>query len=73
VPGVVKESDSVANDSFQKRLLDHPHYTRPAKWRKQEVPAVLLSGNHQKIEAWRAEQARAATKKKRPDLLKAKH
>jgi tRNA (guanine37-N1)-methyltransferase len=73
VPGVVKESDSIANDSFQKRLLDHPHYTRPATWRKHEVPAVLLSGNHQKIEAWRAEQARAATKKKRPDLLKAKH
>jgi tRNA (guanine37-N1)-methyltransferase len=69
VPGVVKEADSIAQDSFQNGLLDHPHYTRPALWRRRSVPAVLLSGNHQEIREWRHRQARTATLKKRPDLL----
>lgn len=70
VPGVVKEADSIARDSFQTGRLDHPHYTRPAVWRGKKVPAILLSGRHAEIDAWRAQQAQAATKKKRPDLLK---
>ncbi len=69
VPGVVKESDSIRNDSFQKKQLDHPHYTRPALWRGQQVPAVLLSGNHEQIRAWRSQQAEMVTLKKRPDLV----
>jgi len=69
VPGVVKEESSIQNDSFQHGLLDYPHYTRPALWRGQRVPAVLLSGDHQKIQEWRQQQALAATRKKRPDML----
>jgi len=70
VPGVVKEAGSIARDSFQDGRLDHPHYTRPAVWRGKKVPAILLSGRHAEIDAWRTQQAQAATKKKRPDLLK---
>lgn len=70
IPGVVKEADSIANDSFQNGLLDYPHYTRPAVWRGRKVPAVLLSGNHERIKIWRAKQAKSMTAKKRPDLLK---
>ena len=70
VPGVVKELTSIEQDSFQNGLLDHPHYTRPAAWRGQKVPEVLLTGHHEKIQDWRKQQATAATKKKRPDLMK---
>lgn len=70
VPGVVKEPGSLAEESFQKGALDFAHYTRPAVWRGQKVPAVLLSGNHQLIQEWRAKEALRATRKKRPDLLR---
>ncbi len=69
VPGVVQQAESIANDSFQQGLLDHPHYTRPALWRGKKVPEVLLSGDHKKIRDWRTQQARGMTSKKRPDLL----
>jgi tRNA (guanine37-N1)-methyltransferase len=69
VPGVVKESESIQNDSFQNNRLDYPHYTRPAVWRGQKVPDILLSGNHEKIRAWRQAQAHHSTLKKRPDLV----
>jgi tRNA (guanine37-N1)-methyltransferase len=68
-PGVVKEADSILHDSFQENLLDYPHYTRPALWRGKRVPAVLLSGHHQDIRAWREQQAHQITLKKRPDLI----
>jgi tRNA (guanine37-N1)-methyltransferase len=68
VPGVVKESESIQKDSFQDGQLDYPHYTRPALWRGQKVPAVLLSGHHEEIQRWRKKQAFAATSRKRPDL-----
>jgi len=68
-PGFVKESASVENDSFFRGLLDHPHYTRPAVWRGLGVPEVLLSGHHEKIEAWRREQSERRTRERRPDLL----
>jgi tRNA (guanine37-N1)-methyltransferase len=70
LPGFVKESASVENDSFFRGLLDHPHYTRPRVWRGLEVPDVLLSGHHEKIEAWRREQERLRTRERRPDLLR---
>jgi len=69
VPGVVGLQDSVVNDSFRRGLLDYPHYTRPREVEGHAVPAVLLSGHHAKIEAWRRRQALAATLEKRPDLL----
>ncbi|OGR89933.1 MAG: tRNA (guanosine(37)-N1)-methyltransferase TrmD [Elusimicrobia bacterium RIFCSPLOWO2_01_FULL_59_12] len=69
VPGVVKDVESIRNDSFQTNRLDHPHYTRPALWRGKRVPAVLLSGDHERVRAWRSQQAECVTLKKRPDLV----
>jgi len=56
--------------SFEENLLDFPHYTKPADFRGLKVPAVLLSGDHGKIEEWRKKTALELTKKKRPDLLR---
>jgi tRNA (guanine37-N1)-methyltransferase len=70
LPGVVKEAGSVERDSFYNGLLDYPHYTRPAEYAGEAVPAVLLSGNHAIIERWRKEEALKRTLAKRPDLLK---
>ena len=69
VPGVVGDEQSVAQDSFTRGLLDYPHYTRPAEIAGHRVPDVLLSGHHAEIEKWRAEQAKARTQLRRPDLL----
>jgi tRNA (guanine37-N1)-methyltransferase len=69
VPGVVGEPASIEQDSFQEGLLDHPHYTRPASFRGHDVPEVLLSGDHAKIERWRREEAAQRTRDRRPDLL----
>lgn len=69
LPGVVKEEGSVREDSFSDpKLLDHPHYTRPAVWRRKTVPPVLLSGHHKDIQAWRRREAEKQTVLKRPDL-----
>jgi tRNA (guanine37-N1)-methyltransferase len=73
LPGVVKEADSLKWDSFAEGWngrLDCPHYTRPAVWRGKKVPAVLLSGRHEDIRRWRAEQSEKMTRQKRPNLLK---
>jgi tRNA (guanine37-N1)-methyltransferase len=69
VPGVLGNADSSAEESFSAGLLEHPHYTRPREWRGHEVPEVLLSGHHARIDAWRHEQAVARTRARRPDLL----
>jgi len=69
IPGVVKEMLSVKQDSFFNGMLDYPHYTRPAKFKNMEVPAVLLSGNHVEIEKWKNTQSFERTKNRRPDLL----
>ena len=69
IPGVVKEADSVINDSFSNSLLDYPSYTKPPEFEGKKVPEVLLSGNHKAIEKWRQEQALKLTKERRPDLL----
>ena len=68
VPGVVGEPDSVARESFEDGLLDHPHYTRPADFRGHAVPEVLLSGDHAAIERWRQEEAERRTRERRPDM-----
>ena len=69
VPGVVGDEPSVAEDSFARRLLDFPHYTRPAEFRGMTVPDVLLSGHHAEIERWRRRAALERTLARRPDLL----
>ena len=62
VPGVLGDQESLTGDSFAADLLGHPQYTRPAEFRGFRVPEVLLSGNHQEIEAWRREEARKRTR-----------
>lgn len=69
VPGVVGDPQSVAADSFERGLLDHPSYTRPPEVEGRPVPEVLLSGNHEAIRRWRLEAAVAATVTRRPDLV----
>ena len=70
VPGVLGDKNSLNFESFTGNLLEYPQYTRPADFRGFRVPAVLLSGDHQKIERWRRQQAAGRTKNRRPDLLK---
>ena len=72
LPGVLGNAQSVIDDSFAagpEGLLEGPVYTKPASWRGLDVPPVLLSGNHGEIAKWRAEQSRARTAQRRPDLL----
>ncbi|MBR2527118.1 MAG: tRNA (guanosine(37)-N1)-methyltransferase TrmD [Blautia sp.] len=61
---------SASEESFEKGLLEYPQYTRPADYKGQKVPEVLLSGNHEAIRSWREEEARRLTRKYRPDLLR---
>ncbi len=63
VPASAKDSDS------QAVCLEYPHYTRPREFRGMVVPDILLSGDHARIRAWRAEQAMKRTQDRRPDLL----
>ncbi len=78
VPGVLGKDDSADKESFTESMLEFPQYTKPeilevkvnGKVKKIPVPKVLLSGHHLNIEKWRAEEALARTKKRRPDLLK---
>lgn len=72
LPDVVGGYASIEEDSFYEGLLDCPRYTRPRHVRGLEPPAVLLGGNHAKIEAWRKRMAMDATRRKRPDLLEKK-
>lgn len=78
IPGVLEKSQATACESFKiqqsktgqdHRLLEYPQYTRPKTFRRWSVPNVLLSGNHQEIEAWRRKEALKKTRKIRPDLL----
>jgi tRNA (guanine37-N1)-methyltransferase len=71
VPGVLGNEGSTRNESFTEAgLLDCPQYTRPAEFRGLAVPEPILSGNHDRIRAWRKEAAREKTKRNRPDLMK---
>lgn len=69
VPGVLSNEQSGETESFEGGLLEYPQYSRPAEWNGKKVPEVLLSGDHQKIEAWRREQSILRTMRYRPDLL----
>jgi tRNA (guanine37-N1)-methyltransferase len=68
LPGVLGEAESLAEESFERGLLEYPHYTRPRDWQGRTVPEVLISGHHEKVRAWRREQAEAITRERRPDL-----
>ena len=72
VPGVLGNSTSIEDESFSDGLLEYPHYTRPAEFRGWEVPAVLRSGDHGKVNRWRHAQALARTIRIRPDLIDAR-
>jgi tRNA (guanine37-N1)-methyltransferase len=69
LPGVLGNERSHERESFEDRLLDHPHYTRPRVYRGLAVPEVLVSGNHGEVERWRVRAARDKTRRNRPDLL----
>ena len=71
LPGVMGNDQSGVHESFESGLLEHPHYTRPPVFEGREIPEVLTSGNHAKIEKWRHEQALKLTAERRPDLLQA--
>ena len=68
IPGVLGSEESAVDESHANGLLEYPQYSRPALWRQKEVPPVLLSGDHARVEEWRLEQSLAITKKRRPDL-----
>ncbi len=68
LPGVIGSVDSLDSESHENGLLEYPHYTKPRQWEGREIPEVLLSGNHGRIDKWRAEKARELTKKRRPDM-----
>lgn len=69
IPGVLGNSLSPQNDSFNQGLLEYPQYTRPEEFKETKVPEVLLSGNHGDINEWRREESIKRTFKKRPDML----
>ena len=69
LPGVLGNSTSTQNESFEESLLEYPQYTRPIEWKNRKVPEILLSGHHENIAKWQKEQALQITKKRRPDLL----
>ena len=73
IPGVLGHPESLLEESFSNNLLEYPHYTRPQVWEdscgnKHDVPAVLVSGHHDKIKKWRQNKSVQKTKKIRPDL-----
>jgi tRNA (guanine37-N1)-methyltransferase len=69
MPGVLGDKNSLNFESFAGNLLEYPQYTRPANFKGMQVPAILLSGNHKKIEEWRKKQAIKRTRNLRPDLI----
>ena len=68
IPGVLGNSNSLTEETFEKNLLEYPQYTKPQKWEKKNIPDVLLTGDHAKIKDWRLSQSRDITRRRRPDL-----
>src|SRR5437899_7462476 len=68
LPGVVGCAEALAEESFADGLLEYPHYTRPQSWQGRAVPDVLVSGDHQRVRAWRRSEAERLTRERRPDL-----
>ena len=69
LPGVMGNPQSGTHESFENGLLEHPHYTRPQAFEGVEIPEILTSGNHARIDKWRLEEARRLTAERRPDLI----
>ena len=70
IPGVLGNSDSLTEETFERDLLEYPQYTKPQKWEEKEVPNVLLGGDHAKIKDWRLAQSEDITRRRRSDLWK---
>jgi tRNA (guanine37-N1)-methyltransferase len=70
IPGVLGAAKSHADESFENGLLEYPQYTRPQSWEGRDIPAVLTSGDHGKVDKWRRAESEALTRARRPDLLK---
>jgi tRNA (guanine37-N1)-methyltransferase len=70
IPGVMGKEASGTDESFERGLIEYPHYTRPREWEGRSIPEVLLSGDHPKIAAWRRTEAERITRRRRPDLLR---
>ena len=68
IPGVLGNSNSLSEETFERNLLEYPQYTKPQKWEKKNIPDVLLTGDHAKIKDWRLSQTRDITRRRRPDL-----
>ncbi|MCR5650468.1 MAG: tRNA (guanosine(37)-N1)-methyltransferase TrmD [Lachnospiraceae bacterium] len=68
IPGVLGNDESSEDESFGNGLLEYPQYTRPPKWHDREVPEILLSGDHKKVDQYRMREARRKTKELRPEL-----
>jgi tRNA (guanine37-N1)-methyltransferase len=68
LPNVIGNSQGLVEESFESDLLEYPLYTQPRVWNGIEVPEVLLSGDHKKIEIWKIKMSEKITKLKRPDL-----
>jgi len=73
LPGVLGESASLAEESFEDGLLEHPQFTRPRSFEGRDVPEVLLSGHHAEVAKWRRSQRELTTRERRPDLWAAYH
>ena len=69
VQGVLSNQESGSTESFEGNLLEYPQYSRPEEWNGKKVPAILLSGNHAKVDEWRREQSILRTIERRPDLI----
>ncbi len=69
IPGVLHNDESAEGDSLSDGLLEYPQYSRPEVWNGRQVPPILLSGDHAKVDAWRREQSLIRTAERRPDLL----
>ena len=72
LPGVLGESASLEEESFEDGLLEHPQFTRPRTFEGRDIPEVLLSGHHAEVARWRREQRDAITRERRPDLWAAR-
>jgi tRNA (guanine37-N1)-methyltransferase len=68
LPGVVGDAEALTEESFTGGLLEYPHYTRPQVWHGRSVPETLVSGDHQRVRAWRRAQSELLTRERRPDL-----
>ena len=68
IPGVLGNSNSLTEETFERYLLEYPQYTKPQKWETKDVPYVLLTGDHVKIKDWRLSQSKDITRRRRADL-----